>query len=105
MTHKHMPEQAPSRARMSPARMAVRVALALPLVLALASCGGGDGGAAVVTDPLVGGSDVPTSATTSAAGAFAFVKSVADTSSETADPLRLGDATLATSETDDPQLL
>jgi hypothetical protein len=69
-------------------------------VLLLAACGGGGGGGN--NDPLVSGTDVPTSATTSSAGAFAFGQSVAATSDNSAEPLVLGDAVLATSETDEP---
>ncbi|HSH92053.1 MAG TPA: hypothetical protein VK996_18860 [Ramlibacter sp.] len=71
--------------------------------LLLAACGGGGGSEPVaVTDPPVVGTDIPVSATTSSAGALAFVKLVASASSNTADPLVAGDAVLATSETDEP---
>ncbi|HSV46006.1 MAG TPA: hypothetical protein VLJ58_09465 [Ramlibacter sp.] len=70
-------------------------------VLLLAACGGGGGGSDPV-DPLVSGTDVPNSATTSAAGALAFARSVAASSDNSAEPLVLGDAVLATSETDEP---
>jgi hypothetical protein len=76
--------------------------------LLLAACGGGDGGGA--SDPgsatpppsTVSGTDVPIEATTSSAAAVAFVKSVAATSDNTAEPIRVGDATLATSDADEP---
>jgi hypothetical protein len=67
----------------------------------LAGCGGGGAGAPSA-DPVAEGHDVPQSAMTSSAGAFAFVKSVAASSDDTAAPLRVGDAVLATSETDEP---
>lgn len=70
-------------------------------VALLAACGGGGGSSAPV-DPVVGGTDIPVSATTSAAGAFTFVNGVASSSDNTAEPLVVGDATLATSETDEP---
>jgi hypothetical protein len=54
------------------------------------------------TDPLIAGTEVPTSATTSSPGAIAFVKATAATSSDTAEPFAVGDAVLATSETDEP---
>ncbi len=83
-----------------------RLALSLAAgTLLLAACGGGsdhDSGMPVVTDPPVAGSDVPTSATTSSAGALAYVKSVAATSDNTATPVSVGDAVLATSDTDEP---
>ena len=75
-------------------------------VLLLASCGGGGGDASdggPLAPPLVSGSDVPVSATASADGAFAFVSSVAATPDDGAEPLVVGDATLATSETDEPR--
>jgi hypothetical protein len=72
--------------------------------LLLAACGGGGGGGGTPppTDPPVAGTDVPTSATSSSAGAVAFVRSVAASSDNTAAPITVGDATLATSETDEP---
>ena len=69
----------------------------------LAACGGGDGGGSpVATDPLVPASDVPQSATTRSAAALAFVKRVAATSDNSAAPLTVGDAVLASSDTDEP---
>ncbi|MDF2465129.1 MAG: hypothetical protein K0Q43_3364 [Ramlibacter sp.] len=70
--------------------------------LVLVACGGGGGGVPVATDPPVAGTDVPASATSSSAGAIAFVKSVAASSDNTAAPLAVGDAMLATSDTDEP---
>jgi hypothetical protein len=76
----------------------------------LAACGGGGGGGGGlggITAPpaTVGGSDVPVSATTSADGAFSFVADVAAQQDDAAEPLVLGDAVLATSETDEPKAL
>lgn len=77
-------------------------ALALAGALSLAGCGGGEGGGeTVVADPFVEGTDVPLSATTSSAGALAFVKRVAATSDHSAEPIRVGGAVLATSDTDE----
>ena len=71
--------------------------------LLLAACGGGGGGEpAVVADPLIAGTDVPQSATTSSAGAVAFVKSVAAKSDDSASPIAVGDVSLATSDSDEP---
>jgi hypothetical protein len=67
--------------------------------LLLTACGGGGSGPAPVADS---GTDVPQSAMTSSAGAIAFMKGVAASSSNTAEPLRVGDAVLATSDTDEP---
>ncbi len=79
-------------------RTCISVALGSAL---LAACGGG-GGPSLPTDPPVAGSEVPQSATTSAAGAFTFVNSVAAAPNDTSEPLVVGDATLATSDTDEP---
>jgi hypothetical protein len=71
--------------------------------LLLSACGGGSDDAAVTpTDPLVAGTEVPQSATTSSTAAFAFVQGVAANRDETASPLVVGDAVLATSDTDEP---
>ena len=70
--------------------------------LLLAACGDGGGGSGVA-DPLIAGTDVPTSASTSSAGAFAFVNTVVSTSDDSAEPLVAGDTTLATSDTDEPE--
>lgn len=68
------------------------------------ACGGGGG-----DDPPpvanVPGSEVPLAATQDPDAAFAFVSSVAAASSDTAEALRVGEATLATTETDDPKPL
>lgn len=70
--------------------------------LILAACGGGGGGSPAPTDPVASGSDIPTSATTSSAGAFTYVNSLASSSDNTAEPVVVGDVTLATSDTDEP---
>lgn len=68
--------------------------------LLLAACGGGGGSPA--PDPLVSGTDIPVAATTSSTAAFSFVNGVASAPDNTGEPLTVGDATLATSETDEP---
>jgi len=75
---------------------------------ALSACGGGGdensgGGNGGGANPPVAGSDVPSSATASSAGATAFVKGVAAASDNTAAPINVGDAVLATSDTDEPE--
>jgi hypothetical protein len=89
--------------RITYGRSAVTLAVAAML---LAACGGGGDGDDIESrgpqDPAIAGTEVPTSATTSSAGALAFVKSVAATSSNTADPIVVGNAVLATSDTDEP---
>jgi ABC-type glycerol-3-phosphate transport system substrate-binding protein len=74
-----------------------------PLLLALgaatvllAACGDSSTVAAPSTN------EIPTSATTSSAGAFTFVNSVASANQDTAEPLLDGDSVLATSDTDEP---
>ena len=70
--------------------------------LLLAACGGGGGdGGTAPTEP-VAGTQVPASATTSSAGAFTFVRDTGGSSDNSAEPLVVGDAVLATSETDEP---
>jgi len=68
------------------------------------ACGGG-GGEAAVANTNAPGSDVPLAATQDPDAAFNFVAGVAATSSDTADPLVIGDASLATSETEEPKPL
>lgn len=68
----------------------------------LAACGGGGGGSSAPVEPVVSGTDIPVAATTSSAVAFSFVNGVASTPDNTAEPLVVGDATLATSDTDEP---
>ena len=82
------------------------LALATGLLLLAACGGGGDGGS---TPPpsggggdVVAGTQVPTSATTSSAGAFTFANATASATDNTAEPLEVGGAVLATSETDEP---
>ena len=82
----------------------------LPLIVASAAlvtaCGGGGGGPAFPQAPTnVSGTEVPLSATQNADAAFQFVSTVAARKSETADPLLVGDATLATTDTEEPQPL
>jgi hypothetical protein len=83
-----------------------------PLLLALgaatvllAACGDSSSLPAPVTPPAPPPpitTEIPVSATTSSAGAFTFVNSVASASQDTAEPLLDGDSVLATSDTDEP---
>ena len=87
---------------------AMRPTLLVATVALLAACGGttdlaktGSTGGTTAAG-FVDGTDVPLSATTSSAGATAFANSLVTAgTSETADPLVLGDAVLASSDTDD----
>ena len=76
------------------------LSLAASAVL-LAGCGGGGGGVANLDTPSMG-SDALSSAAASSAGALAFVKSVAAATDDAAEPIAIGDATLAASDTDEP---
>jgi hypothetical protein len=83
---------------------------ALPLIgvcaVLVTACGGGGGGMpAPPPVTTVSGSDIPVSATQDPKAAYDFVASVAASSSDSSEPLVAGDATLATSETDEPQPL
>ena len=69
------------------------------------ACGGGGGGGGTASAPVVDGTDVPVAATQSADAAFEFTGSVVASTSDTAEPLRVGDATLATNVTDEPKPL
>ena len=72
------------------------------VAMALGGCGGG-GGDGTPAPEFAGGSDVPLAATQSAAEATRFVRSTTAGNSDSAEPLRVGDATLATSETAEPE--
>lgn len=69
----------------------------------LSACGGGgDDVPPAAVDTATAASDVPASAQASAAGAVAFVRQLAATRDDGAEPIRVGDAVLGTSETDEP---
>ena len=80
-----------------PARLAAVAASAL----LLAACGGGGGDSG---EAFVSGSDVPVSATQSGDGATTFAQSTA-MGDASAEPIALGSAELARSETDEPKPL
>jgi ABC-type glycerol-3-phosphate transport system substrate-binding protein len=73
--------------------------------LALAACGGSNGddpvAAPAPTTQFVPGTQVPVAATTSVAGVIAFLQGLIAGTSDNGDPIAVGDAVLATSETDD----
>jgi hypothetical protein len=74
------------------------------LASVLVACGSSDSlpTATAPPNPLVAGTDVPLSATTSATGATEFVKTVVASSADTAEPLVMGDAVLSTTDTEEP---
>lgn len=66
----------------------------------LAACGGGGGSSAGPT--LIVGTDVPVTVEQSATGLVDFAKTQLAATSETSDPLVLGDAKLAIDDTGEP---
>lgn len=87
--------------------------LVLGAAALLVACGSDDGyqpppapppaPAPAPVDPLQPGSQVPSSAAASASAATAFVRSSAASSSESAEPLELGEAQLAASDSSEPE--
>jgi hypothetical protein len=78
-------------------------ALAL-MVLALAGCGGGGSGGQPANSGATGsGSQVPDSAQQSVGGLMAFLMELIAQSSDTTEPVALGDAALPTDDTSGPQ--
>lgn len=80
--------------------------LALVVAAALSACGGGDGGGG--GGVAAGGSGqgsasdgIPASATQNVAGLMAFMNQLVAASSETSDPILLGEAVLPTDDTAD----
>ena len=67
----------------------------------LAACGGG-GSNTPAGPPLVVGTDVPVTVEQSATGLVDFAKTQLAATSETSDPLVLGDAKLAIDDTGEP---
>ena len=76
-----------------------RALTALGAALLLGGCGGSDGPPAII---YVAGTDVPVSATQSAAGALTFTMQLAASSSDTSEPIVLGSAELGTDDTAEP---
>ena len=80
-------------------KAALSAALACSALL-LSACGGGGGGSG--DSGFVAGSDVPAAATTSVASLIEFMQQLIAGTDETSAPIAVGDAQLATSETDEP---
>jgi hypothetical protein len=77
-------------------------------VLALAGCGGGGGGGGDGAGPAgpgaaTAGSQVPGSAQQSVGGLMAFLKELIAQSSDTTEPVMLGNAVLPTADTSSPE--
>ena len=75
------------------------VAVAVGAVALLAACGGGSDHSGPA---LVMGTDVPVTVEQSASGVIDFAKAQLLTTSETSEPLLLGDAKLATDDSAEP---
>lgn len=71
-------------------------AVAAALTLTVAACGGGGG------ESNFPGSDVGQGATQESRQAFSFTANLAGSTNENGEPIALGNAQLATSETDEP---
>jgi hypothetical protein len=68
----------------------------------LVGCGGGGGGSGLDLVPKVPGTDVPLAAETNVGEVIQFARTQIANTSDSSDPLVLGNATLATSDTDEP---
>lgn len=75
------------------------LAAAVGTVALLAACGGGNDNSGPA---LVMGTDVPVTVEQSASGVIDFAKAQLLTTSETSEPLLLGDAKLATDDSAEP---
>lgn len=77
---------------------------ALGTLALLTACGGGGGSTATTptTPNLVAGTDLPTSVEQSAKGVVDFAKTQLTATSETSEPLVVGDAKLAVDDTAEP---
>ncbi len=83
--------------------LSIRPALsAVAAAALLAACGGGGGGDAPAVQNVTG-TGVPVSATTSATEATKSVQGVANQDQDQAEPIAVEGATLATSETAEPE--
>ncbi len=70
--------------------------------LLLSACSESSSSDAPAPIPVVSGTEVPLSATQSAAGALAFVAQQQAMSSDSSEPIVLGDAVLATDDSAEP---
>ncbi len=87
----------------SPTTRQLRMAaLAVLMAATLAACGGNDDPAPTPAPAPPPAAAIPESATASVAGLIAFVSSLLGTPESTAEPLVVGDITLPTSDTTEP---
>ena len=82
-------------------RVLVAGAIAASTALVLVACGGG-GGDAAPGDALISGTDIPASAAASSDGAAAFVASLAGAPADSTEPITVGNAVLASSDSAEP---
>ena len=80
------------------------IALAGAAAMLLAACGGGDDGPAPGPNPVGVTTDVPASAQTDAAGLAAYANQQVGASSDTAEPILVGDAKLPVDDTTETSL-
>lgn len=80
------------------------IAFASAAVLALAACGSSGGDDAPAPTAPVVTTDIPASATANAAGLLAFANAQIGTSSDSSEPILVGDATLPVDDTTETSL-
>ena len=78
------------------------LASAVASCAALTACGGGGGGGQTPAPGTGGNSSVPDSALSSIGGLTDYIKQLIGMTSDTSEPVAVGDAKLPTSETSEP---
>jgi hypothetical protein len=82
--------------------LSVAILLAVAGTLTACGGGGGDGGGGPSGGGAVSGSDVPSSALQSSDGLVAYLKQLIAGTSDSTEPVALGDVTLPQSDTTEP---
>jgi PBP1b-binding outer membrane lipoprotein LpoB len=82
--------------------LSVKAILIAGCVVTISACGSSNNTAATPAVALVPGTDVPVTATETTAAAISFANLSVASNDETAEPLAVGEAVLATSDTDEP---
>ena len=80
------------------------IAFVSAAALLLAACGSSDNGSAAPGTTPVAASDVPASAQQSSSGLTAYLNALIAATSESSDPIVLGDATLTADDTTETSL-
>ena len=78
------------------------VALAVAAAVSACGSGGGGGGGGGAAPPPVATTDVPASAQQSVSGLIAFMNGLIASTSETSEPILVGDAVLPVDDTAEP---